>query len=341
MELKRLPFAEARREILRLGGYIPTGPTMDAEDGSVAFVRDGEAAGIVACFVRDRVAGWHDGTSAIPFVAASDADTRAAAAESIAGWVADLLDSGRVDAVKLLPDEFLRAALERRSRLVRLDNIRVYGYFDLSRSPDEAWRAVRRRYRPLINRGQRELQRTAYNAPQDVPAEVVSFLLAGAGITRLRIDGVFERMARGQETLLVYRKDAELIGAAAHCPWDRFRAEGDLLYDLGAYNHHGSCPAHFCLYDSLTHYRAAGASRVYLLHGVPPQRDPGDTKLAGIDFFKRGYCTDFFCRAYQVLARDEASALRARDGMVRPARHPCAPAMTIPADELPGPGVRH
>lgn len=338
MELKRLPFAEARREILRRGGYVPPGPGTRAEDGSVALVRDGEAVCIVACFVRDRVAGWHDGTSAVPFVAAGDAGTRAAAAEGIAGWIAGLLESGRVDAVKLLPDEFLGTALERRSRLVRLDNIREYGYFDLTRAPDEAWRAVRRRYRPRINQGRRELQRTAYNAPQDVPSDVVSFLLAGAGITRSKIDGVFERMARGLETLLTYRKDGELIGATAHCPWDRFRADGDLLYDLGAYNHHGSCPAHFCLYDSMMYHRAAGASRVYLLHGVPLKRGAGGEKLAGIDFFKRGYCTDFFRRAYQVLARDEASALHARDGMVRPAQHRSTQAATISPDELPRAG---
>lgn len=319
MELKRLPFAEARQEILRRGGYAPAGPDTNPgtniEDESVALVRGGEVVCIVPCFIRDRVAGWHDGTSLIPFIPASAADVRTSAGESIASWIVALLDSGRVDAVKVLPDEFAKAALDRQSQLVTVSNARIYGYFDLTRTPEEAWRAVRRSYRSLINQGRGELRRTAYSDPGDVPPELVSFLLGGEGTARSKIDDVFERMARGQETLLAYRKDDEIIGATAHCPWDKFGAEGDLIYDLGVYNHHGSCPAHFCLFDGLTYHRAAGLKRVYLLHGVPPQRHPDQVKLANIDFFKRGYCTDFFSHDYVVLARDETSALRARDGM--------------------------
>jgi hypothetical protein len=298
----RLPFPQVRQMALDLGAYIAPGPEKDPDDESFAVLQGDRLLCVVPCFVRQGIAGWHNGYSIIPIYSTNEPGIRILVAQELLGRLVTLLQELRVQACKILTDQFLTKAIQRHPTLAVVDHPGVYGYFDLGMTPEEAWGRIRRSYRSLINRGERELVKEIFLESEQMPEEIIAFLLASEGVDAAKVELVCQRMSRAEEFLMAYRKDAEIIGVVGLAQWDTMAPQGDLHYDLGAYKHNASCPAHFCLYDAMCGFRGTRWKRVFLLHGAPARRGPDPEKLAKLDFFKRGYCTHLFTHDYCTLS---------------------------------------
>jgi hypothetical protein len=300
INISNVSFAEARSKILAFNGYAPSGPDTDIQDVSFILSKGGQTICVVPCFIRDGAVASHDGTSILPFYTTDDVSSRMAAADALMRRLIAYLENHDAQSCKILWDSEMNNAASKRNDIRIDDNTRTYGYYDLTKDNAEAWLHIRKSYRSLIRRGERELTRIELTSSNLYCPEINYFLLNSEGINAETIDAVHSAIAKGEGRLFVWRAAAKIIGIVGMTKWEKFSPTGDLFYTLGAYDHHGSCPANFCLYDALLAHKNTEWKRIFILHGTPTDRGPG-SKLGDIDFFKRGYCTDFFTHDYKIL----------------------------------------
>lgn len=261
----------------------------------------GEPVVYYPCFVVDGVAGWHDGTSSVPVVSpTADPAAVAQAARAVVKRVEAILERPDVDIVKVLCTPSL--PVDSFSRLTTVENFREYGYVNLGLDAPEIMRRVRKSYRSLINKGSLSLTRTSYSSATELPRAVLNFLLDSRGVSEGAAWGMLGRMQNAYSLVLVYREQDEIAGVMEVVSWDKFTAHGDLLYNIAAYNHDLDVPKHFCIIDAAMFFKQRGGyDRLFLMNASRVVRDHSDDnqkKLADIDFFKRGFCSDSFTREY-------------------------------------------
>lgn len=298
-------FGEAREAISKLGGYIQgDAGVVDGEDKSFFIMHDEEVAGVMPVFIINGTACFYDTTSIIPHY--GNEKLKASVDEAICDWADHVLSHGDARSIKILVNDSLSAALSRRADLVVTDNTRIYGYFDLRPQEVALWRSIRKSYRSLIHKGERNFSRTVYSGNDLIDPAVIDFLVASPHTQfRYDLDRVrdhIEKAAGNEATLLAYWFESRVVGVVGIATWQKFAAVGDHFYEMGAYDHSCGIPTHFCLYDALSYYQSNRlGNRVFLLHGVPAERSEDQTKLRNIDFYKMGYCSDTFMRPYKIV----------------------------------------
>jgi hypothetical protein len=297
-------FCAAREAILKLGGYAHGEPRADHEDKSFVIL-DGDAiVGVMPTFLVDRVACFYDTTSIIPFYASQEASY--GVNETICRWVRDQLERRVALSIKILMNKVLFEALSQRREFVISDNTREYAYFDLRREPAALWSSIRKSYRSLIRTGERSLRRTVYTGSDSLDPQVIEFLTASPHTARrydiAEVQVHLDRLKCGTGFLFAYWLDSRVVGVVGIRLARKFSATGDHFYELAAYDSTCAVPRHFCLFDALNFYQTHRlGNRVFLLYGEPLKRPEHQAKLANIDFFKRGYCSDSFIRTYKTI----------------------------------------
>jgi hypothetical protein len=297
-------FREAKETISKLGGYVQAESGVDCEDKSFFILRDGKVVGVMPVFVINGTACLHDATSIIPYY--GNEQFKAGVNEAICEWANYVLCHGDARSIKILASDSLLAAFSQRPELVVSDNTRLYGYFDLCRERDALWGSIRKSYRSLIRKGERNFSRTAYAGRDPVHPAVIDFLVASPHTQfRYDLDRVsdhVEKTSNNEGTLSAYWLESRVVGVVGIASWHKFAALGDHFYEIGAYDHSCGIPTHYCLYDALSYYQSNRlGNRVFLLHGVPAERPESQSKLRNIDFYKLGYCSDTFTRPYKVV----------------------------------------
>jgi hypothetical protein len=304
LAIKPTTFATARDAVLKLGGYAHGEPPADHEDQSFLILDGDEIAGVMPAFFVDNVACFYDTTSVIPFYARPELSR--GVNETICEWARDLLERRVVLSIKILTNSGLFEALSRRGEFAIGDNTREYAWFDLRREPAALWSSIRKSYRSLIHAGERCLRRNVYAGAAVVDPLVLEFLTTSPYTAR-RYDTAevglhLDRLKRGSGLLFAYWLESRVVGVVGIRLARKFSASGDHFYELAAYDASCAVPRHFCLFDALNFYRTnALGNRVFLLYGEPLKRPEHQAKLANIDFFKRGYCSDSFIRTYKTI----------------------------------------
>jgi len=305
--ISNVTFGQAVKAISNIGGYIfEEASSPEMRDRSIIVKRGDCVAAVIPVFIRQGIACHIDGTSIIPYY--NDALIDEDILITITDWLCRLLEDGDAKAIKILPGEAMLRLFQNKPFLAIEDNVRLYGYYDLTLDRSDAWSSIRRRYKSRINRGAKVLRRTVYGHGVDVAEDVIDFLLGGPGLlgydlTASAVENYLARVEKGSALLFEYRKDERIVGIVGIGEWKKFAERGHYYYDIGAYDHHTLLPLHYCLYDAITYHRdMKSGSRVYLLHGIPLQRPKCELKLSNIDFFKKGFCTHFFTRDYKILS---------------------------------------
>jgi hypothetical protein len=304
LAIRSTTFSAARDAILELGGYAHGEPRADHEDKSFVIL-DGDAiAGVMPTFLVDGVACFYDTTSIIPFYASQEL-SRAVNA-TICEWARDLLERRAALSIKILTNDALLEALSRQREFAISDNTREYAWFDLRREPAALWSSIRKSYRSLIHAGERSLRRTVYAGGDSVDPQVLEFLTTSPHTARrydfAEVQVHLDRLKCGTGLLFAYSLESRVVGVVGIRLARKFSATGDHFYELAAYDNTSSVPVHFCLFDALNFYRTNQlGNRVFLLYGEPLKRPEHQAKLANIDFFKRGYCSDSFIRPYKTI----------------------------------------
>jgi hypothetical protein len=189
---------------------------------------------------------------------------------------------------------------------------------DLTLDGEQLWRNVRRRYRPFINAGRRDLRIEIVN--QDEPDherfEVYRTLhreVAGRE-TRPRgsWDVMYELLEEGRGQLVLAYMEERPIAATYFMRFGRHAiyASGAYARDLGKYP-----VSHWPLYASILEAKRVGVERL-ILGSVFLEADANSTaKERSIGEFKRGFATEIVARrAYRLEASDPASDQGASGG---------------------------
>jgi hypothetical protein len=160
----------------------------------------------------------------------------------------------------------------------------------------------------LIHKGERSFITKRYINTTSIDREIEKFLCNSSKTTYQydseRVNDFFKKVAHGQGVLAAYYYEEALVSVIGVCLWKKFREQGDFFYELGANDHSCAIPTHSCLYDTFQFLKSEHlGERVFLLHGVPQKRPECEVKLANIDKFKMGFCTDMFSRPYKVIHR--------------------------------------
>jgi hypothetical protein len=304
LEIRPTSFDEAREIILARGGYIYASSNQNpGVDRSFLVLHKGEIAGVVPAFFIDAAACFHDKTSIVPYYFCDDG-LAADVSKAICEWAGHALRQD-VRSIKILTNEALLAALSSKPDFSLQDNTRLYGYFDLRRDEETLWSLIRKKYKSRIRTGERNLATRRYTGADEVDPNVIEFFSSPQvryQYDEQRVLALLEKMKTGDAMLFACSFDSTIVGAVGIVSWQKFSERGDHFYELGAYDHSCDVPVLFCLYDALRHYqRNQLGDRIFLLHGVPPKRPEDESKLANIDYFKLGYCSDTFTRPYKVV----------------------------------------
>jgi len=277
--------------------------TLSRVDISLAvYVNNKIAATLPAYLNLERgIVGNHEGYSVMPYFSADPPSEVALSA--ITTWLQFHLNRKSGIIIKLLAEQSLLGALNSMSGIRVMDNTRLYGYYDLNISTEEAWSCIRRRDRTKINKG-RCLTRKIYTKSAEITLSCLRHLLCrktlGYTVNRHLLKNYIATMQDRHARIFEYHLDDKVVGVVCISRWTKFNLYGDYFYDIGAYSHVTPIPLHFCLYDAMKYYHEQDlGSRVYLLHGTPLMRAENELKLKNIDFFKRGLCTHTFIRPYK------------------------------------------
>jgi hypothetical protein len=309
--LKEEGFEAGYAKATQLGLYAPPINIIPQQDLSFSVYCGNNMIVHVPCFIINKTAGWHDGTSSVPmFSPHESAETIAEASRLVVEQLHKILQMPDVSEIKLLSsDKLPESAFD---CLSVTDNSRYYGYIDLTLSDSEIWRHLRKSYHSLINTGKRSFERRIYSNPVQLPRSVKEFIKNSRGMIDETFYGMLYRLSQASSAVFIYLAGGEIAAAIEVCSWNKFSSSGDFLYSVGAYNYEVTIPTHFCLYDSAIYFKDRSlSSRFYVMNASRCNRDLSDenqAKLAQIDFFKRGFCTNVFTRTYKTLRLGEAGS---------------------------------
>jgi hypothetical protein len=304
ISLKEENFEAGYTKAAQLGLYLPSIKIIPQQDISFSVYNGNNMIVHVPCFIIDKTAGWHDGTSSVPmFSPHENAETIAAASRLVVEQLHKILHMPDVSEIKVLSSEKLpESAFD---CLSVTDNSRYYGYIDLTLSDTEIWRHLRKSYHSLINMGRRNYERRIYSNPLQIPRLVKEFIKNSRGMIDETYYGMLYRLSQASSAVFTYLIGDEIAAAIEVCSWNKFSNSGDFLYCIGAYNYEVNIPTHFCLYDSAMYFKdRSSSSNYYVMNASRCNRDLNDenqAKLAQIDFFKRGFCTHVYTRMYKTL----------------------------------------
>jgi hypothetical protein len=304
--LKKINYQSALMNIKGMGSYLSAElPSESIRDESFVVTEHDKISCVVPAFFINETACHLDGTSIIPNF--DSAEPNKAVCQAICDWAKNILVNGQVKNIKMLMNRNLSLRFIEQNTLFINDNTRLYGYFDLTKTKDESWRKIRRRYKSKINSGATNLQRFIHDGRTPLDNRIIEFLtnedLMGYPFDFAYLKIFLEQMKDREAFLFSYWYGKKVVGVVGIGIWKKFSPTGDFYYDIGAYDHTCPVPLHFCLYDALTHFQLNKiGSRIYLLHGIPLQRPDNQKKLSDIDFFKKGFCSDTFLRTYKIVS---------------------------------------
>jgi len=308
--LREEGFEAGYEKATELGLYIPQVKIAPQEDISFSVYREDALVIHVPCFIVDKSAGWHDGTSSVPvFSPRETPDTMSEAVRLVVEQFGNILQRPDVSQVKVLCSEHLPESAF--SHFSVIDNSRFYGYIDLELPFEDTWRNLRESYQSLINKGRRSFERQIYSSPAQVPQAVLDLLRNSRGMTDETYFGMLYRLTQTASAIFAYFFRGEIAGAIEVHLWDKFSQRGDILYNVAAYNYLLNIPKQFCVFDAGMYFKGKPfRNRYFVMNASRCNRDLSDenqAKLAKVDFFQRGFCTTVFTREYKIFRMADQS----------------------------------